>query len=127
MAATLTVLKPGGRIIPLIPPLQTIGRSSKCDIQLTPLDGFILTHGENKGFNSVETVSRVHAQFTFVNGRWMLTDLGSLSGTTVNSVKIGQDPVPLQNDSEIGLAAIRLLFHEDVQDLATENADKTGF
>ena len=36
------------------------------------------------------TVSRRHAQLRFRDGKWVLRDLGSTNGTTVNGVRVGR-------------------------------------
>ncbi|GGJ21911.1 DUF1707 and FHA domain-containing protein [Streptomyces brasiliensis] len=44
-----------------------------------PVNGLRLTH---------ETVSRVHAELSRQGGMWVLTDLGSTNGTTVNGRRV---------------------------------------
>jgi hypothetical protein len=50
-----------------------IGRDPECDVVLPSL-----------------TVSRRHARLTFRDGRWILRDLDSTNGTTVNRGRIGR-------------------------------------
>ena len=113
MPATLKVVSvPNGRTIVLTPPKQTIGRSKECDIFLKPeTDGYTITGGENDGKNSTTLLSRRHAEFACIDGRWTITDLGSLNGTKVNSKGIGQNETYLDSDDKIDLGGgVDLLF-----------------
>ncbi len=118
MPATLKVLSvPNGRTFVLTPPKQTIGRSEKCDIVLKPeTDGYTVVGGENDGKNSIETLSRRHAEFACIGGRWTITDLGSRNGTKVNAKGIGQNETYLDNDDKIGLGGTDLLFNVKVDE-----------
>lgn len=116
MSTTLKVLGvPDGRTFVLTPPKQVIGRSSKCDVILeADKDGYKIVGGENDGKNSTETMSRRHAEFACVGGRWTITDLGSMNGTKVNSKSVGQNETYLANNDQIGLGAVSLLFNLDL-------------
>ena len=113
MSATLKVLIPNGRIIPLPKQLQTIGRSADCNIVLENSDGYILDREPNKGASSITTVSRLHAQLIRINGELAIIDAGSLNGTRVNDEPISNTPKLLQDGDRISLAAVNLLFQED--------------
>lgn len=113
MPATLKVLSvPNGRTFVLTPPKQVIGRSNQADIVLKPgTDGYTIVGGENDGKDSTVLLSRRHAEFACVAGRWTITDLGSRNGTNVNSKSIGQNETYLDSDDRIGLGGgVDLLF-----------------
>jgi hypothetical protein len=55
------------------PPELLIGRHHACDIVISDL-----------------TVSRRHARLAFRDGRWILRDLNSKNGTTVNGLRVGR-------------------------------------
>lgn len=44
------------------------------------------------GFKS-KVVSRKHCEFSFVNGRWQIRDVGSSSGTFLNHIRLSQPNV----------------------------------
>jgi hypothetical protein len=54
------------------------------------------------------TVSRMHAQLRWVDGGWVLSDLGSLNGTWVNGWRI--DSAPLRHGDRVQLGACKLRF-----------------
>ena len=54
-----------------------------------PGNGLRLTH---------ETVSRVHAELSFQGGAWVLRDLGSTNGTTVNGQRVTGSAVVREGD-----------------------------
>ncbi len=72
-----------------------IGRLPECDIQL----------------NS-NMVSRQHAKVTFVNGRFVLEDLGSGNGSFINGKKI-EKPTPLDHDARVKIGPMKLRFDAD--------------
>jgi pSer/pThr/pTyr-binding forkhead associated (FHA) protein len=113
MPATLKVLSvPNGRTFVLTPPKQIIGRSSECGITLeADKDGYTMVGGDHDGKNSTVTLSRRHAEFACVNGRWTVADLGSMNGTTVNSKRIGQNEAYLADGDNVGLGSVSLLFN----------------
>jgi len=59
-----------------------LGRSSECDVVLP---------------DATETISRRHAEVSCRAGHWMVRDLRSRHGTTVNGVRITEEPVALQS------------------------------
>ena len=69
----------------------TIGRSPDCDIFLDDV-----------------TVSRKHAELLAENGRFTITDLGSLNGTYVNRRRI--ESSPLSDGDELQIGKYRLTF-----------------
>jgi hypothetical protein len=54
------------------------------------------------------TVSRVHAQLRWVNGGWVLADLGSMNGTWVNGWRISEAWV--RDGDRVQLGAVKLRF-----------------
>ena len=73
----------GGRLM--------LGRSSDC--QLVFAD---------------DTVSRRHAELCLVEGRWMLRDLGSSTGTWVNGRRVMEAEVAPGDELQLGGCALRL-------------------
>ena len=71
----LGILQPvgGGDPIPLTKPLMIVGRRPGCDIRL-----------------DYENISGKHCSLRFLNGLWMVKDMGSTNGTTVNGTAAGQ-------------------------------------
>jgi hypothetical protein len=55
------------------PPQLLVGRHHTCDVVISDL-----------------TVSRHHARLVFREGRWILRDLDSKNGTTVNGLRVGR-------------------------------------
>jgi pSer/pThr/pTyr-binding forkhead associated (FHA) protein len=87
-ADVLGVLNPvgGGDPIPLTKRELVIGRRAGCDIRL-----------------DFENVSGKHCVLRLINGVWMLRDLGSTNGTTVNGSVIASEQ-SVMPDEEIGIA-----------------------
>jgi hypothetical protein len=54
------------------------------------------------------TVSRVHAQLRWVNGGWVLSDLGSMNGTWVNGWRISSAWV--KDGDRLQLGGVKLRF-----------------
>jgi hypothetical protein len=59
-----------------------------------------------------DDVSRRHALLYRERGQAWVRDLGSANGTTVDGVRLGEEPVPVSNGSMIGLASHRYHFLE---------------
>ncbi|MDG2477536.1 MAG: SpoIIE family protein phosphatase [Phycisphaerales bacterium] len=85
MEQTASILRLVGVRGPAIAPVEitraggVIGRSSGCEVRLADA-----------------TISRRHAEISWIAGRWMLIDLGGANGTWLNDVRIeGGGPVPL--------------------------------
>lgn len=54
------------------------------------------------------TVSRKHAQVTYVSGKWNITDSGSLNGTYVNRERV--DSGELNDQDEVQVGKYRFIF-----------------
>jgi pSer/pThr/pTyr-binding forkhead associated (FHA) protein len=76
----------GGDPIPLIKPEIVIGRRPGADIRL-----------------DFENISGKHCKLRFLNGLWMVRDLGSTNGTTVNGSLLSSEQ-SLMPDEELGIA-----------------------
>jgi len=87
-AEVLGVLNPvgGGDPIPLPKAEMLVGRRAGCDIRL-----------------DFENVSGKHCMLRLINGVWMVRDLGSTNGTTVNGSPIASEQ-SVMPDEEIGVA-----------------------
>jgi pSer/pThr/pTyr-binding forkhead associated (FHA) protein len=85
---TLGVMYPvgGGDPIPLTKPEIVIGRRPGVDIRL-----------------DFENISGKHCKLRFLNGLWMVRDLGSTNGTTVNGSLLSSEQ-SLMPDEELGIA-----------------------
>ena len=90
-AAWLLIASPLGSFPPLIIPPNglTIGRTTANQLAI----------------NDVQ-VSRCHARIDFINGVWLVTDLGSANGTLVNGVRIKRQP--LRNGDRITIGQTTL-------------------
>lgn len=88
LSEILGVLHPvgGGDPIPLTKPEMVIGRRAGCDIRL-----------------DYENISGKHCSLRFLNGIWMLRDLGSTNGTTVNGTLLASEQ-SVMPDEELGIA-----------------------
>jgi len=84
----LGVMQPvgGGDPIPLTKAEMVLGRRPGCDIRL-----------------DYENISGKHCTLRFLNGIWMVRDLGSTNGTTVNGSLIASEQ-SLMPDEELGIA-----------------------
>lgn len=56
------------------------------------------------------TVSRKHAVFQLVEGRFVVRDVGSLNGTYVNRQRV--DEAVLADNDEVQIGKFRLVFHQ---------------
>jgi len=88
LSEILGILHPvgGGDPIPLTKPEMVIGRRAGCDIRL-----------------DYENISGKHCTLRFLNGIWMLRDLGSTNGTTVNGSLLASEQ-SVMPDEELGIA-----------------------
>jgi len=68
-----------------------LGRSRGCDVVL-----------------SSEAVSRRHAQLFFRDGNWVIRDLGSTNGTTVNGLRVGRCRLRPGDRVALGDALLRI-------------------
>jgi hypothetical protein len=82
------ILQPvgGGDPIPLTKALMVVGRRPGCDIRL-----------------DYENISGKHCSLRFLNGLWMVKDLGSTNGTTINGSALASEQ-SLMPDEELGIA-----------------------
>lgn len=71
-----------------------LGRSSKCDISITDVDG----------------VSREHCVFIQEDGKWYLEDLGTTNGTKLNKEKI-EGRIELSERDIVNVSKLRLTVH----------------
>jgi eukaryotic-like serine/threonine-protein kinase len=72
------------------------------------------TIGRTNGNNLIisgRTVSRRHARLWFDNSRWFLEDLQSANGTSVNNVRISNQPVVLKDGDIINFGDEIVLFN----------------
>ena len=76
----------GGDPIPLTKPELIIGRRPSCDIRL-----------------DFENISGKHCVLRLINGVWMVRDMGSTNGTTVNGSRIATEQ-SVMPDEELGIA-----------------------
>jgi pSer/pThr/pTyr-binding forkhead associated (FHA) protein len=81
-----------GRRVLIGPAGATIGRSRQCDVVLTD-----------------PNVSRKHADIRPRGGSWVVTDLGSTNGVTVNGRRINA-PAVVKPGDEIGLGTSHIGF-----------------
>jgi pSer/pThr/pTyr-binding forkhead associated (FHA) protein len=88
LSEVLGVLTPigGGDPIPLVKSELVIGRRPGCDIRL-----------------DYENISGKHCNLRFINGIWMVRDLGSTNGTTLNGAPIASEQ-SVMPDEELGIA-----------------------
>ncbi|HZU39868.1 MAG TPA: DUF3662 and FHA domain-containing protein [Solirubrobacteraceae bacterium] len=86
------VLKVEGRRVVVGPAGATLGRSRQCDVVL----------GD-------ENVSRQHAEIRPRGGSWVLTDLGSTNGSTINGRPV-QGPEVLRPGDELSLGGVPIQF-----------------
>jgi hypothetical protein len=84
----------GKRHVTLTKPMYSIGRRRDSDIVVDD-----------------PSVSRLHAQLRQRYGRWVIFDLGSSGGTTVNGEPVAE--CALQPGDVIGLAGVTLIYGED--------------
>jgi len=94
-----TIVAPRSRRAPLVLALDwsgahdglVIGRGPDCDVALRD-----------------DTVSRRHAQLVFRDGIWVVQDLGSRNGTTVNGRKVGRSQLRPGDRLGLGLQLVEI-------------------
>ena len=60
----------------------------------------------------ISYVSGNHAQITFENDKFVLTDLGSTNGTKVNGLRLTANvPCPLSEGDEVTIGQTTFIFH----------------
>lgn len=85
-------------------------------MRIFPLDKAVINIGRHPDNHLVlddPRVSRQHAQLRAVRGRYLLFDLGSVGGTTVNNLRIRQ--AILSSGDVISLAGVPLVYGEENQ------------
>jgi hypothetical protein len=88
-------------------------------VHIFPLDKAVINIGRHPDNHLVlddPRVSRQHAQLRAVRGQYMLFDLGSAGGTTVNNQRIRQ--AILSSGDVISLAGVPLVYGEDSQPIS---------
>jgi DNA-binding NarL/FixJ family response regulator len=58
-------------------------------------------------------VSRIHAEVRYQDEQWVLTDLGSRNGTSVNKRRIDQHPLKTGDIISLGNTSVRFIANED--------------
>ncbi len=86
--------------------LITIGRKLGCDIVIQ--DNF---------------VSRVHAEIRFEDGKYVLYDLGSTSGSFINNKKVAKGI--LYSGDLLLIANVPMIFIDDTGDMESPTEDTT--
>jgi pSer/pThr/pTyr-binding forkhead associated (FHA) protein len=89
----------GGRVVlqrPFMPPSMTVGRDLSCELFLDNL-----------------SVSRRHARLSWDRGQFIVEDLGSANGTTVNGISIQQKS--LSSSDRIGLGKFEISLVERIE------------
>lgn len=102
--ATVEALRPGTALLVVLRGPNTGARFL--------LDDDVVTagrHPESDIFLDDVTVSRSHAKFERADGRFVVTDAGSLNGTYVNRERI--DDGVLQTGDEVQIGKYRLVFY----------------
>jgi pSer/pThr/pTyr-binding forkhead associated (FHA) protein len=88
------------------------GAAARIVITLRP--DSVLTFGRNKS-NSVvladKQASRWHAEIAYEEGRWLVRDYGTLSGTRRNGQRLTL-PAPLVNGDQVEIGEHRFVFSE---------------
>lgn len=85
-----------GDEFPVLSPVVTIGQGPQNDLVLDD-----------------DSVSRNHARLEFRAGSWLLTDLESTNGTTVEGVRLAPGvPTPLAYANTVRFGGVRLQFRE---------------
>ncbi len=83
-------------------------------VRIFPLDRAVINIGRHPDNHLVlddPRVSRQHAQLRAVRGQYILFDLGSVGGTTVNNLRVHQ--AILSSGDVIALAGVPLVYGED--------------
>jgi hypothetical protein len=83
----------GGRRVALAGRPVLIGREAGCDLEL-----------------AASEVSRQHARLEFRDGQYVICDLGSANGTTINGASVAQ--APLRDGDVLGFGPVTFTFRE---------------
>jgi len=110
MPAFLIPLDVGGTVIPLEKSIVLVGRQADCDV--------VLTHSRK--------VSRKHCCFAQVNDRWIIRDLGSTNGVSINGARIRKEH-RLRLGDEILIGDIGFKLHNRPQLVDNKIVETAGF
>ncbi len=110
MPAFLIPLDAGGTVIPLEKSIVLVGRQADCDV--------VLTHSRK--------VSRKHCCFAQVNDRWIIRDLGSTNGVSINGARIRKEH-RLRLGDEILIGDIGFKLHNKPQLVDNKIVETAGF
>jgi len=94
--------------------------------QLFPIEHVIVNIGRTLDNHLVirdATVSRLHAQIRYDDGEFTIYDLNSTGGTFVNGERVAKRV--LKSGDNIMLAAVPIVFVQDVPQLAEQSEAKT--
>ncbi len=103
--ATVEALRPGTALLVVLRGPNTGARFLLDDDEVT--SG---RHPESDIFLDDVTVSRRHATFSRIDGRFVVRDIGSLNGTYVNRDRIDEQWV-LETGDEVQIGKYRLVFY----------------
>ena len=103
--ATVEALRPGTALLVVLRGPNTGARFLLDDDEVT--SG---RHPESVIFLDDVTVSRRHATFSRIDGRFVVRDIGSLNGTYVNRDRIDEQWV-LETGDEVQIGKYRLVFY----------------
>lgn len=95
------------QVIPIQKEVTTIGRKLESDLVIQ---------------NNL--ISRSHAEIRFENGKFVLYDLNSTSGTFINNKKINKSV--LNSGDHISLANVQIIFIDESESLTKGADQKTG-
>ena len=86
-----------GEALPIARPVATLGRAAACDVVIDD-----------------DSVSAQHARLEWAEGRWQVTDLGSVNGTAIDDVRIAAgEPAALAPGAVLRLGGVRFEFRPD--------------
>lgn len=110
MPAFLIPIDAGGSVVPLEKAIVLVGRQADCDV--------VLTHSRK--------VSRKHCCFAQVNDRWIIRDLGSTNGVSINGARIRKEH-RLRLGDEIMIGDVRFKLHNRPQLVDHKIVETAGF
>lgn len=85
------------------------------------LGSFVLTIGRSARNNIVideKTVAAAHAEIAFLEGRYMLRDLGSKTGTRINGARVESAPLSDGDTIQIGSIALRYASEQGAEQIS---------
>ncbi|OQY48309.1 MAG: hypothetical protein B6242_02820 [Anaerolineaceae bacterium 4572_78] len=108
----------------LVPTLETVQGDSAGD-------SFALkfkTRGGREQDNDIVVAdpraSRYHFQIAYEDGQWLLTDLGSVNGTYLNSLAVSDVPQVLQNNDQIMIGETIFAFKNPIAEKAFDTTSQ---